>query len=308
MSLSLTPAEAIRLPGPWAHRLVAANGAQFHIVEAGAGPLVVLLHGFPQYWYAWRRLLPALAAAGYRAVAVDLRGYGGSDHTPRGYDPMTLSSDILGLIGSLGATRAALVGHGWGAHVAWTAAARSPQTVGPLVVLAAAHPTRLRVTARDAHQIRAWRYALSFQRPWLPEQDFARDDALQVADILAAWSVDTRWLTPEVRIAFRAAFLELNTAHCAMEYHRWAWRSYFRSDGHRYHRLMQEQPISQPVLHLHGAQDPTILPATVTGSGDHVTGPYELRMLDRVGHFPHEEAFGPVAIAVTEWLSEHSGR
>ncbi len=79
-------ASAITLDGPWTHRTIAARGARFHIAEAGDGPLVLLLHGFPQFWWTWRHQLPALADAGYRAVAMDLRGFGGSDHTPRGYD------------------------------------------------------------------------------------------------------------------------------------------------------------------------------------------------------------------------------
>src|SRR5215469_11782782 len=75
--------------GPWSHRSVSANGTRFHIAENGDGPLVLLLHGFPQFWWTWRRQLGTLASAGYRAVAVDLRGYGGSDKPPRGYDLVT---------------------------------------------------------------------------------------------------------------------------------------------------------------------------------------------------------------------------
>ena len=92
----------IELPGPWSHRYVSANGARFHVCESlpeptpRSAPLVVLLHGFPEFWWAWRHQLPVLAAAGYRAVAMDLRGYGASDKTPRGYDPLTLAADVGG--------------------------------------------------------------------------------------------------------------------------------------------------------------------------------------------------------------------
>ena len=96
--------DPIEIPGPWQHRHVAANGARFHVAEAGPadGPLVLLLHGFPEFWWAWRDQLPALAAAGYRAVAMDLRGYGGSDKTPDGYDPVTLAQDVSGVVKALG--------------------------------------------------------------------------------------------------------------------------------------------------------------------------------------------------------------
>ena len=75
--------DTVDVPGPWEHRYIAANGARFHVASMGDGPLLVLLHGFPEFWWAWRHQLPELAAAGWRTVAMDLRGYGGSDKTPR---------------------------------------------------------------------------------------------------------------------------------------------------------------------------------------------------------------------------------
>lgn len=305
MSLSLTPYEAINAPGPWTHRLVPANGAQFHLAEAGSGPLVVMLHGFPQYWWAWRTYLPALAAAGYRVAAMDLRGYAGSDHSPRGYDPITLSNDVLGVIGCLGEQSAVIVGHGWGGHIGWTAARRS-NTVRGLVAISAPHPVRLREAARTQAQVSAWRYALRYQWPWLPERDFAGNDAARVAEVLRDWSVRREWLDRDVSDHFRAAFLEGNTAHCAMEYHRWAWRSYVRADGRRFNTLMAAEQIRQPVLHLHGAQDPTVLSVTTTGSGDYVAGAYRAEAIDDCGHFPHEERPDVVLPLLLEWLGSLS--
>jgi len=78
-------ASSVLIDGPWEHKFVSANGARFHVAELGEGPLVVLLHGFPQFWWAWRDQLTALAEAGYRAAAIDLRGFGASDKPPRGY-------------------------------------------------------------------------------------------------------------------------------------------------------------------------------------------------------------------------------
>ena len=102
----------LRDEGPWQHRDISANGIRFHIAEAGSGPLIVLMHGFGQYWRSWRYQLPGLARAGFRVVAPDLRGYGDSDKTPRGYDAFTLADDIAGLVRSLGERDAVLVGHG----------------------------------------------------------------------------------------------------------------------------------------------------------------------------------------------------
>ena len=104
----------VRVAGPWTHRDVSANGIRLHVAELGEGPLVLLLHGFPEFWWSWRHQLTSLAEAGYRAVAVDLRGYGDSDKPPRGYDGFTLAGDVAGLVKALGAQRAHLVGHAWG--------------------------------------------------------------------------------------------------------------------------------------------------------------------------------------------------
>src|SRR5918992_4221940 len=96
--------------GPWAHRFVSANGSRFHVVELGSGPLVLLLHGFPEFWWSWRHQLVGLADAGFRAVAVDLRGYGDSDKPPRGYDAWTLAGDVGGLVKDLGGAEGHLGG------------------------------------------------------------------------------------------------------------------------------------------------------------------------------------------------------
>src|ERR1700730_17690142 len=118
----------VMLDGAWTHRFVSANGTRLHIAEAGAGPLVLFLHGFPEFWGAWRDQITALADAGFRAVAVDLRGYGASDKPPRGYDGYTMASDVTGLIQALGERDATLVGSGHGRPVASGGPARTTTT------------------------------------------------------------------------------------------------------------------------------------------------------------------------------------
>src|SRR5580658_5173840 len=125
---------AIAISGPWAHRSVTANGTRFHVAEAGEGPLVLLLHGFPEFWWTWRHQLPSLADAGFHAVAADLRGYGASDKPPRGYDLVTAASDAGGLIRALGEANAIVVGHDWGGLIAWTMGAYSPKMVRRLAI------------------------------------------------------------------------------------------------------------------------------------------------------------------------------
>jgi pimeloyl-ACP methyl ester carboxylesterase len=288
--------------GPWTHRAIAANGARFHVAELGEGPLVLLLHGFPMFWWTWRRQLVTLAEAGYRAVAMDLRGYGGSDKTPRGYDPFTLTGDVAGVIRSLGSVGATLVGHGWGGFLAWTCAVMQPDTVDRLAVVGAPHPRRMRAAmAADGHQVAASAHVLRFQSPWLPERHLVRDDGAFVEELLREWSA-SGWPDPPTAARYRAAMQVENTAYCSMEYYRWAVRSLVRPDGMRFARRMRT-PITCPVLQLHGAKDPAILPGTAAGSGRYVAGPYTWALLPRVGHFPHEEDPAGFDGALLDWLA-----
>lgn len=299
------PEDVIHAPGPWTHRDVSANGARFHVCEAGTGPLVLLLHGFPMFWWTWRHALPVLSAAGYRAVAMDLRGYAGSDHPPRGYDPFTVAADITGVIRSLGARNAVVVGHGWGGFLTWTAAVTHPSVVRGIVPVAMAHPRRMRkALLGSGAQRRASDYLFRFQLPTSPERDLLEDRAAEVGVLLREWSADDTWLDERTEAVYRSAMLLLNSAHCALEYHRWALRSIPRPDGIRYTTRMKT-PIDVPVLHLQGAADPTVLPATAQGSQAYVNGSYRLEVLPGVGHFPHEEAPGAVHELLLDWLGEH---
>src|SRR5262245_18860577 len=128
-----------------AFRFVDAGGVRLHVAEAGSGPLVVLLHGFPEFWYAWRHQIPALARAGFHVVAPDMRGYNLSDK-PRGVHPYrvpTLVEDVAGLIRASGAPRAAVVGHDWGGLVAWALAMQHPELVDRLVIVNSPHPKNM---------------------------------------------------------------------------------------------------------------------------------------------------------------------
>ncbi|HLM03972.1 MAG TPA: alpha/beta hydrolase [Blastococcus sp.] len=303
-------ATSVLLPGPWTHRDISANGIVLHAAEAGRGPLVLLLHGFPQFWWTWRAQLTAVAEAGFHVVAPDLRGYGASDKPPRGYDLPTLSSDVAALVRALGEQEAVVVGHDWGGLLAWTTAALHPRTVRRLVVLSMAHPRRLRAGMAHARQRRASAYALRFQVPRLPERMLTRADDDPVADLMQRWAGPEWARTADFAEAvgrYRSATRIPQAAYSAMEYHRWAARSQLRPDGLRYARRMAA-PISAPTLQLHGALDTCVLPATARGSGRYVAGPYEWRELPGLGHFPQEEAPDLVSQAVIDWAAERMGR
>lgn len=153
---------------------ISTNGIRLHAMEAGPsdGPLVVLLLGFPEFWYGWRKQIDPLAEAGYRIVALDQRGYNLSDK-PRGvaaYGLDPLADDVLGVIDALGRDKCAIVGHDWGAAVAWWLGIRDPQRINHLAILNVPHPIVMRAQLRtNFAQLRKSWYMFFFQIPWLPE-------------------------------------------------------------------------------------------------------------------------------------------
>jgi pimeloyl-ACP methyl ester carboxylesterase len=288
----MPPEESVVLvDGPWTHREVTANGARFHIAEHGPadGPLVLLLHGFPEFWWSWRHQLTALGDAGFRAVAPDLRGYGGSDKPPRGYDAYTLPSDVAGMIRALGARDAHVVGHDWGGVLAWTVATLHPGIVKTLGIVDMPHPLRLRqAMMRDPAQLRASSYIGFFQLPKLPEARLLKDGSAFVEELLHKWG-GPGFPDAETAQRCREAMQITGVAHSSMEWYRWAVRSLTRPSGVRFQRLLAGG-VRAPVLQLHGALDTCLLPSTAHGSGAWAHGDYELQLLDGVGHFAHEEA------------------
>jgi pimeloyl-ACP methyl ester carboxylesterase len=298
----LVEESAALVDGPWTHREISANGVRLHVTELGSGPLVVLLHGFPEFWWSWRHQMIALAAAGLHAVAPDLRGYGASDKPPRGYDSLTLAADIAGLVRALGERDAIVVGHDWGAHIGWTMAALHPSVVRRLVVISAPHPLRwLSALTRDAEQRRASAYIARFQLPWHPERWIVADDAANVSRLLHTWG-GPGFPDAETDRRCRDAMQILAAPHCALEYYRWAVRSVPRADGRRYRQAMR-RPVSVPTLQLHGSDDRCVLVRTAEGADRHVSADYEWRAYDGLGHFPHEEAPAAVNADLLRWCA-----
>ena len=170
------------------HRTVETNGIRMHIAEQGEGPLVVLCHGFPESWYSWRHQLPALAAAGFHAVAPDMRGYGQTDQ-PEAIDQYTLFhmvGDIVGLVDALGEKEAVVAGHDWGAPVAWHAALWRPDRFRGVIGLSVpyrprgpARPTTVMPQTDDAIF-----YQLYFQEPGVAEAEFERDPRSTLSGLL----------------------------------------------------------------------------------------------------------------------------
>ncbi|HZT78967.1 MAG TPA: alpha/beta hydrolase [Gemmataceae bacterium] len=252
--------ETETLPGPpptqVRHRYAGVNGIRLHYVEAepapgGPGPLCVALHGFPEFWYAWRHQLPALAAAGFRTVAPDLRGYNLSDKPPgvASYRLSHLVGDVAGLIGAAGRERAAVIGHDWGGVIAWALAMRYPERVERLVVVNAPHPAAyLRALRTSAQLLRSW-YVFFFQLPGLPEWAFRRRDFALLERTLRHDPVRPGVFSDEDVRLYKEALARPGALTAALNW----YRALFRRGPRRGRR--EVRPVPMPVLLLWGEQD-----------------------------------------------------
>jgi pimeloyl-ACP methyl ester carboxylesterase len=302
-----------RIAGPWRHLDVHANGIRFQCVEAlpddddtpaTAKPLVMLLHGFASFWWSWRHQLRGLSGA--RVIAVDLRGYGGSDKPPRGYDGWTLAGDTAGLIRALGHTSATLVGHADGGLVCWATAVLHSRVVDAIALVSSPHPAALRRSVMvNADQRRALLPSLlRYQVPRWPERLLTRDNAEELQALVVARS-SARWIASEdfseTIPRLRQAIQIPSAAHSALEYQRWAVRSQIRSEGRRFMKLMKRQ-LDLPLLHLHGTADPYVLADPVERSRRFAPRGQFVEYAD-VGHYAHEEAPAEVNTHLQRFLT-----
>ena len=298
-------ASEVLVEGPWRHRFVAANGARFHVAEGGDpdGALVLFLHGFPQFWWAWRHQLGALADAGYHAVAMDLRGYGASDKPPRGYDTATLAADVAGVVRALGEAAAVVVGHDWGGWLAWAMPSLTPRVTRAVAAVSMAHPLQMRASAfRRRGRGAGFADVLAFQVPMRPERRLTAGDGVE--SVLRGWAAPgSEWPDADAVVRYRRAMRVPFVAHSSMEYYRWAVRSVPRQDGRRFAAAVRE-PLRVPVLHLQGGLDPYVTPDDAVAShrwaGPHLR--YEL--VPDAGHFLPEESPTAVTETLLAWLSD----
>ncbi len=282
---------------------LSSNGLAFHALAAGPpdGPLVLLLHGFPELALSWTDTLAALGAAGHRAVAPDLRGYGGSDK--RGpYDTRTLAADAAGLVRALGREKAAIVGHDWGGAVAWATAAYHPEVVERLGIVDCPHPAALRRELwRNPRQLRRSWYMLAFQIPWLPERILTRDGATAIGRALRGGSsVRARWTRERTR-PYQESFSQEGAASAALGYYRAALRS-----ARPLRRAALAHPIAVPTLIVWGAEDRFVgVELTAARHLDpwfSVGNRARVEILDGVGHFVPVEAPERLNPLLLDWL------
>jgi pimeloyl-ACP methyl ester carboxylesterase len=280
---------------------VVVNGVRLSVVTAGpeAGDVVVLLHGFPEFWYSWREQIPGLVDAGFRVVVPDMRGYNDSEK-PRGVDAYhidRLVGDVVGVVEHYSDTGTAhVVGHDWGGGVAWSIAIREPDVVDRLAILNAPHPERFRDLLKTPAQLKRSWYMFAFQLPWLPEYGLTRKRADLVGKLFAGS------MPREETRHYRAAFLQPGAATATVNYYRSFIREGLRDelpfvsasvpipDGH----------VRAPTLVVWGLDDEALVPANVDGL-DEWTPDLRVERIADASHWVQLDA----PVRVTEELRAH---
>jgi pimeloyl-ACP methyl ester carboxylesterase len=283
LSLVATRAESQALGD---HGFVDSDGVKIHYVTKGDGPLVVMLHGFPDYWYTWRKQMPALSER-FQVVAVDLRGYNESDK-PEGvenYEMPKLIGDVKAVIRHFGKNQAVIVGHDWGGAIAWSFAMAQPEMTERLVILNLPHPIGLRrELANNPDQRKA-----SASAPHFQQADAA---ASLTAEGLAFWVSDAA-ARPKYVEAFKRSSFE-----CMLNY---------------YKANVPREPYAEPaentpkvkcsVLMIHGLKDTALLPGALNDTWHWLEKDFTLVTIPDAGHFVQQDAAQFVTKQMISWLT-----
>jgi pimeloyl-ACP methyl ester carboxylesterase len=281
------------LDGPWIHKFIVSNGIRLHYVTQGEGDLVLLLHGFPEFWYSWRQQIPKLADH-HKVVALDLRGYNLSDkpQDPASYVLDELILDIVGVIDGLGYRRCHLVGHDWGGMVAWGVAYAVPDRIQTLSVLACPHPSVLKQVPSGWDQWLRSSYLLLFQLPWLPELLLEWGNYGAIAHLLRWAAVNQSAIRPADIALYQDAAAQRGALSGMLNYYRGTLPSIL---AHEWGNL------SVPTQMLWGRQDP-VLGMELTYNTEAYVKALNIHYLDHCGHFVQQEQPDLVNQYLLEWL------
>jgi pimeloyl-ACP methyl ester carboxylesterase len=270
-------------------RRVAGDGVTLAVLDEGEGQAVLLLHGFPDSSQLWRGQVPALAGAGMRAIAPDLRGFGESDRPDRveEYGVARSVADMVAVLDELGVERAHVVGHDWGAGVAWALAALVPERVERLVAMSVGHPNAFREQSIEQRE-KSW-YFLLFQFAGVAEELMMRDDWKLFREFLRGDGDLDRYLADLSRPGALTAAL-----------------NWYRANSPPSREVGPRRPfpaVAAPTLGLWGTRDNYLLEEQMARSGEHVTGPWRYERIDGAGHWLQLDAPERVNQLLTEFLA-----
>jgi pimeloyl-ACP methyl ester carboxylesterase len=271
------------------------DDVKLHYVEAGDGPLIVLLHGFPEFWFSWRLQIAPLAKAGFRVVAPDLRGYNLSSR-PAGveaYGADKLAADVRGLIKERGAESAMVVGHDWGGTVAWATAMYHPEVVDRLAILNAAHPRKLNEGLRHPNQLRKLWYFFFFQLPALPDRI-----------VRAGRFRFFRRYQRDARPPYTAEETERYVESWSQPGAPAALINYYRAAVRQSKQVQAElRPIAAPTLVIWGQRDRYLGPELAEPAGDDVPGLDRVERLTNASHWVHHDESERVTQLLTDFFA-----
>jgi pimeloyl-ACP methyl ester carboxylesterase len=265
------------------HGYADSNGVKIHYASLGQGPLIIMIHGFPDFWYTWRDQMEALSDK-FQCVAIDQRGYNLSDK-PKGvenYDVRLLVGDVVAVIHALGRDKAIIVGHDWGGLVAWQVALNVPQMTEKLIILNLPHPRGLsRELANNPAQQKASEYARNFQKP----------GATMTPEMLAFWVKD-----PEVKKKYIEAFKRSDIE---------AMLNYYKRNYPREPYVEDTSPVvktKMPVLMIHGLGDTALLSGALNNTWDWMGMDLTLVTIPGASHFVQQDASDLVSRTMRSWL------
>ncbi|MBO6656738.1 MAG: alpha/beta hydrolase [Pseudomonadales bacterium] len=308
-------------------RRVATNGIELNIAEAGEGPLVLMVHGFPESWYSWRHQIPALADAGYHAVAVDMRGYGKSDKPQdiSGYNQVEVTNDIIGLIPALGYETAVVFGHDWGGPTAWSCALNHPDKVSAVGVLSVPFSSRPEAPPLDTMKAifkGQFFYQLYFQEPGLAEKEWSSDVRVNLRKFfhLGSGSFDPSGMQPKTEDSDLLSDIEDpgSLGDWCTEQDLDFYTREFENSGFRgplnYYRnhnltwaLTKDAPtkIEQPAMFAAGNKDGVIIMAAeaLKAMPHYVTDLRVNELIDGIGHWTQQEAPEEVSNLMLSFLA-----
>ncbi len=271
------------------HHYADSSGVKIHYAALGKGPLIVMIHGFPDFWYSWRHQMRALADNKYRVVAVDLRGYNQSDK-PKGVDSYAmplLVNDIAAVVKAEKVDGAVIVGHDWGGSVAWNVAMRKPDITRLLVICNLPHPAGIsREIATNPQQKKNSEYAFNFQKP----------DAhkLLTAERLAQWVTD-----PAARARYIDAFNQ-SDFESMLNYYK---ANYPKPDAAPPPADFAFPKVKVPVLMFHGLEDQALLPGALNGTWQWVEKDLTIMTIPGASHFVQQDAAQVVSDTMVDWLA-----
>ncbi len=213
------------MPESWTHDFITTNGIKLHYVTQGSGPLMLFLHGFPEFWYSWRHQIPEFAND-HKVVALDLRGYNESEKPTEqsAYVMAEFIQDIKGVIEGLGYDRATLIGHDWGGAIAWNVAYAYPELIERLIILNIPHPAKFAQGLLTPQQLLRSSYIFFFQFPWIPEFVIQADDFRLLEQSFRGMAVNKKAFTDADITAYKNAFARPGALTAALSYYRNAFQ------------------------------------------------------------------------------------